>query len=511
MKQKTIMNTTRRNFLVTSVAVALPLFIPATAFAADKKIGIAFIGAGLRSADVSGSFGRDKRSKILYVTDPDIDRANKLSEEIEKRQGSRPAALTDFRKALDDKSVEAIYCGTSNHWHALTAMWAMQAGKHCYIEKPLTYSIEEGKVLTAAAKKSGLVFQTGTQRRSTSNVNELVNFIHNGGIGEVKLARIVGYRPRTAIGPLGNYPVPKSVDYDFWSGPVPVKPLTRKEFHYDWHWQRIYGNGDLGNQCSHRLDISHWALGVNGFPKRVLTYGGRLGYDIETKKPEYHDAGDTANTSVTIYDYGEKTIVCEVRGLPSPPLYLPVGSKVGTIIGIIFYGSNGYGIQAPVGKGNIYSVSYAYDLKGNVIKEFKSLDANGKMTPSSDATDKHASNFLDAVVTNNPQGVTCDARCGEISAALAHFGNISYYLGENNKVSVEDIKCSLQKFRSADDNDETLTRTVKHIENYGVDLKRTPLSLGTVLNIDTEKEVFIDNPEANALMLRHEYRKGFTL
>ncbi|MDR0337852.1 MAG: Gfo/Idh/MocA family oxidoreductase [Planctomycetaceae bacterium] len=506
------MKHTRRTFFKTAAAVSVPLFIPqCVSAAANEKIGIAFIGAGLRSTVVSGSFGRDQRTKILYVADPDLNRGEKLAGIIEKRQKLRPQVLSDFRQALDDQSVDGIYCGSCNHWHALTALWAMNAGKHCYIEKPLTYDIAEGKMLTATAKKTGIVFQTGTQRRSTTNVNELVAFIKNGGIGDVKLARIVGYRPRTAIGALGNYPIPKGIDYDFWTGPAPLKPLTRKEFHYDWHWQRIYGNGDLGNQCSHRLDISHWALGVNGFPQSVFTYGGRLGYDVETKNPNYIDAGDTANTSVTIYNYGEKSIVCEVRGLPSPPLYLPVGNKVGTIIGIIFYGSKGYGIQAPVGKGNIYSVSYAYDLQGRVIKEFKSIGTDGKMTSSDDATDRHVANFFDAIVANDPKKVTADARCGEISAALAHLGNISYYLGEKNKVSVDELKRTLQTIKSADDNDETLMRTVKHIEAYGVDLKRTPLSLGAMLNIDTDKETFIGNTEANKLMSREESRKGFEL
>jgi len=505
------MKFTRRHFFKTAVAVtvASPLIVPESAFAAGKRVGVALVGAGGHATYLSDSWRNDPRVKILYVTDPDIGRAKKLCAGIEKKTGYRPEALVDFRRTLDDKSVDAICCATCNHWHALTAIWALQAGKHCYIEKPISYCLAEGKAMTAAAKKSGLVFQSGTQRRSTTNVNELVDFIRNGGIGEVKLARVVGYRPRKTIGPPGDYPIPDGVDYDFWSGPVPVKPMTRPAFHYDWHFQRLYGNGDLGNQCSHRLDIAHWALGLNGFPKSVVTYGGRMGYDVETKNPNYHDAGDTANTSTTIYNYGDKSIICEVRGLESPP-YFPVEKKVGSMIGIVFYGTDGYGFQAPHGRGNINSMSCACDLKGNITKEFKSLDAAGKIAPTEDAHNRHIANFLDAIAANDPKTVTTNARTGEIQAALAHLGNISYYLGENNKVSQDELKRAVQKLKSADDNEATLLRMLEHIEASGVDLKRTPLSLGATLDIDIEKEVFIGNDQATALMTR-EYRKPFVV
>ncbi|MDO5566500.1 MAG: Gfo/Idh/MocA family oxidoreductase, partial [Planctomycetia bacterium] len=403
------MKSTRRNFIKgTAFLAAAPLIVNSSVFAGENRIGIALAGAGIRARHLSVAFGKDSRTRILYVTDPDPDRANSLCSAIEKQTGFRPKALIDFRKALDDYAVKALACASCNHWHALTALWTLQAGRHCYMEKPLAFSLFEGKAIVAAAEKTGLVFQTGTQRRSTTNVNELIDFIRQGGIGDVKLARICGYRPRQAIGPLGSYPVPAQVDYDYWSGPAPVKPMTRPQFHYDWHWQRLYGNGDLGNQCPHRFDIARWGLGLDHAPHSVLTYGGRLGYDIETNNPNYIDAGDTANSSTSIYDYGDKTIVCEVRGLKSPPLFLPVGEKIGAMIGVIFYGTEGYGIQAPFGRGNIYSVSYCYDNKGNITKAFRSLDKKGRLTPDQDATDRHVANFVDAIVANDPKKVTAN-------------------------------------------------------------------------------------------------------
>ena len=491
-----------------AAAAAVPFFVPSSVFGASEQVGVTLMGAGIRAGNLNEGFGKDKRSKVLYVTDPDMNRAKKMCGDIEKHFGHRPQALVDFRKTLEDRSVDAVACAACNHWHALAALWSLQAGRHCYIEKPLSFDMAEGKAITAAAQASGLVFQTGTQRRSTTNVNELVEFLHGGGIGEIKLARVCGYRPRQSIGALGRYPLPEGVDYDFWTGPAPMKLLTRKEFHYDWHWQRIYGNGDLGNQCPHRLDIARWGLELDSLPQSVFTYGGRLGYDVERKDPNYHDAGDTANTSVTIYDYGGKSIVCEVRGLNSPPLFLPVGDKAGAIIGIIFYGSEGYAIQSPYGRGNIYSVSCAYDLKGNEIKAFRSTDTKGKLVPAQDATDRHCSNFVDAVLANDPKMATADARCGELSAALGHLGNMSYYLGERNTVSKKELLAAVRKMKSFDDNEETLTRTIAHLETNGVDLDRTPLSLGETLKLDVEKEIFIDNEKANAMMSR-EYRKPY--
>ncbi|MDO5567630.1 MAG: gfo/Idh/MocA family oxidoreductase, partial [Planctomycetia bacterium] len=251
-------------------------------------------------------------------------------------------------------------------------------------------------------------------------------------------------------------------------------------------------------------------LGLDRAPQSVLTYGGRLGYDIETNNPNYIDAGDTANSSTSIYDYGDKTIVCEVRGLKSPPLFLPMGEKIGAMIGVIFYGTEGYGIQAPFGRGNIYSVSYCYDKKGNITKAFRSLDKKGRLTPDQDATDRHVSNFVDAIVANDPKKVTANARCGELSTALAHYGNISYYLGEKNTVSAGELKRAVQKVHSFDDNEETLARMLAHMETNGVDLKRTPLSLGAQLEIDPQNETILGNQEALALSTR-EYRKPFEL
>ncbi|GHT46233.1 NADH-dependent dehydrogenase [Planctomycetales bacterium] len=475
---------------------------------ANKTLGVSLAAAGGRAGVHAHIFGRDKRIKILYCCDPDINRANALSKQVEKKYGYAPKAITDFRASLDDKAVDIVSCASSNHWHALTGILTLQAGKHCYMEKPFTHNLAEGKSLVAAAKKYGLVFQHGTQQRSASNVRDAVEFVQKGGIGNVKFARVILYHHgRKAIGPLGEYSIPQGVDYDLWSGPVPVKPLTRKRFHYDWHWQRLYGNGDIANQGTHQIDTARRFLGVERFPNSVVSYGGRLGYDIEMKDPNYHDAGDTANTQIALYDYGDKSLVIEVRNLPSAPFTLPVGDKISTQIGSIIYGTDGYIVQ-----GRMYNMrdnfwwcftqTFVYDSKGNLLKTFKSTDANGKSIENNDPTEVHIPNFVEAVLANDPLKVTANARCGELSTALCHLGNISYYLGK--PYSDTELKRELQSVKNGDDSDATLAKVVEHLKANGVDLNRTPLTLGQPLKIDVDKEIFIGNDEANAMMTRNE-------
>jgi len=467
--------------------------------AANDKIGVAIIAAGGRAGDHISNLRRDARCNILYVVDPDTQKfTDKLVDDIAATQGGlKPQCIGDMRKAFDDKSVDVVTCATTNHWHALTGVWAVQAGKHVYLEKPGSHNIHEGLALAAAAKKYNRVVQIGTQCRSMGANIELVKFVQDGGIGEVKFARGLCYKRRRSIGPLGEYAIPASVDYDLWSGPAPIMPLTRRQFHYDWHWQRLYGNGDMGNQGPHQADIARWILGVDRYPQAVITYGGRLGYDIERNDPNYVDAGDTANTEVSIFDYGDKCMVFETLGLETGPITIPAGEKPGTLVGVIAYGEKGYAIQGPAERGQTYSYSAAYDSEGKVLKEFRG-DGN------------HYRNFIDAVEKSDPSAVNADAMCGALSAAVSHFGNISYYIGEERKASPAEIKAALKEIKSLDDNGATVDRIVEHLKANKVDLDRTPLSLGPMLKFDLATNRFIDNDVANAMLTR-EYRAPYVV
>ncbi len=488
----------RRRFVKQSLAGAAVLAAPyiAKAKSPNEKIEIAVIGCRGRGSNHISAWIDNPHTVITYIVDVDEKVGEKRTAQVAQKQGFKPKFVRDMREAFADPSLDAISTATPNHWHALCGVWAMKAGKHAYIEKPVCHEIAEGAALVAAAKKYGRICQVGTQCRSHSAVREAIQFLQQGGIGEVKFARGLCYKRRKSIGPLGDYPIPPEVDFDLWSGPAPFTTprLTRPRFHYDWHWQRLYGNGDLGNQGPHQTDIARWGLGLNRHPNTVITYGGRLGYQAERHDDNYVDAGDTANTEVSIYDYGDKCIVFEVRGLSvdnskDDEINRLFQSKKGNRIGVIFYGTEGYLVQ------RTYNHCLVYDKKFNVVKEFKGAG-------------DHFGNFVEAIRQDDPSILNAPVIEGHLSAALSHLGNISYYLGEQNKVSVDELRKVLQDVKSLDDNVATLERTVQHLVDNGVDLKKYPISLGPLLKFDPEKEVFPESPEATALVTR-KYREGF--
>ncbi len=497
----------RRQFIEDSIfasaalaATSSQLWGPQTSFSQDKRIsanerlGVAVVGCGSRGGSHINEFLADSRAQIVFLCDADMQRAKQAADHIEKKAGYRPKIVSDMREAVSDPSVDIVSCATCNHWHALCGVWAMQAGKHAYIEKPICHNIHEGKALIAAAKKYGVMCQVGTQYRSNAAVKDAFEFAKSGGIGEIKLTRGLCYKRRKSIGALGKYQVPETVDYNLWSGPAQlVDPPTRPNFHYDWHWQRMYGNGDLGNQGPHQTDIARTFLGVTEFPTSVISYGGRLGYQAERKDDNYVDAGDTANTEVSIYNYADgKTLVFETRGLETDDYR---GAK----IGVVAYGSEGYLVQIQDAVRADYGHCIAYDLGGRVIKEF-----------TCGSPQSHFGNFISAVINNDYASLNADVHCGHLAAGLSHIGNISYYLGENNKVSVDEAKKIVADVPGNDDNLETFARTVEHLKANGVDLEKYPLSMGRMLKIDPKTDSFVDDAEAAALGTR-EYRDGFVV
>ena len=490
----------RRRFLGTSLAAAAAVYSAphiARAQNPNEKLGVAVVGVNGRGGSHIGAYLGDSRTDIQYIVDIDEKVGLKRVAKIAEKQGFKPKFVRDMREAFDDPNVDVVSTATPNHWHALCGVWAMQADKDVYIEKPISHEIAEGSALVAAAEKYERMCQVGTQCRSSQALIDAVKFMQEDkGIGEVRFARGLCYKRRKSIGALGDYPIPPEVDFNLWSGPAPYTDpkLTRKRFHYDWHWQRLYGNGDSGNQGPHQFDIARWGLGIMSHPISVITYGGRLGYQAERNDPNYVDAGDTANTEVSIFDYGDKCIVFETRGLSvddsaDEEINKLFQSNKGNQIGVIFYGIEGYLVQKS------YTHCIAYDKDMNVIKEFK-------------GGGDHFGNFLDACVSRKREELHADVLEGHLSAALAHLGNISYYLGEKNLVSVADLKQAVAGIKSLDDNEATLDRTVQHLKDNQVDLDKYRLSLGPFLKFDPEREVFPDSPEATAMVTR-EYREGF--
>lgn len=503
-------NPSRRKFLqATSTVTAATLVSgsrwvhsqeePAASNSPNAMMNAAVIGTGGRGGSHIEAVLKSDKVRLTHLCEVDSGIAGSRASQVESKQGLRPEVVPDIRKLLENKSIDVVTIATPNHWHALGGIWAMQAGKHAYIEKPVCYNIMEGSSLVATARKYNRMCQVGTQCRSSDACIQAVQFLRDGGIGDVRFARGLCYKRRKSIGALGDYPVPEAVDFDLWSGPAQwtTPRLTRPNFHYDWHWQRHYGNGDFGNQGPHQTDIARWGLGLNRHPNAIMTYGGRLGYQAEREDPDYVDAGDTANTEVTLADYGDKCIVFETRGLSvdnsaDEELNKLFGSSTGGKVGVVFYGSEGYVVQRS------YDYCVAMDKEMNVIREFR----------GSNIDMGHFDNFLTACEKLDHQLLNADVLEGHYSAGISHLGNITYYLGEKNHVTVDELKSALAKIPCLDDIDATVDRTVAHLKQNGVDVAKTPLSLGPQLAFDPDKEIFTNNESANQLLTR-EYRKGF--
>jgi len=477
---------TRRQFLEDSLlAAAVSAALPAaTAWAAEKTskkkatreksgdlLQVAIVGVGGRGGEHISQFLANPHTEIAYVVDADEKIGQQRVAAIAKRQRKSPKFVRDLRIALDDKSVHIVSTATPNHWHALCAIWAMQAGKDVYVEKPVSHNVSEGRRIAQVARKLHRVCQAGTQCRSMQGTIDAVQYVQAGKIGDVKLARGLCYKRRTSIGPQGKYAVPPQVDYNLWAGPARMLPLTRPHFHYDWHWQREWGNGDMGNQGPHQMDIARWGLGLDRLADRVICYGGRLGYA---------DAGDVANTEVALCEFGEKTLVFEVRGLQTDPLR-------GAGVGVIFYGSEGYVVLTD------YTAGAAFDPQGKVVTKFK-------------GGGDHFGNFVDAVKAHDPQRLRAEVLQCHLSCAHSHLANISYYLGK--PASIDEIKHTLADWKTHEDFGDTLERTLKHLAANHVDVGKTPLILGPALTIDPAEETIVGN-EAAAAMLTREYRPPF--
>jgi predicted dehydrogenase len=484
---------TRRAFLERSAllsAAAAALNVP-TARAADEptakkgsandRLRVAVVGVhGRGMSHVGGFVGGEKNrlnTVITHVCDCDEGVIGKAMTQIETAQGEAPTFVKDFRKLIENKDIDIISIATPNHWHSLMSVWAMRAGKDVYCEKPVSHNVREGRLMVQAARKYNKICQTGTQSRSTSGMRQSIEYVHSGKIGDVKLAYGTCYKRRNSIGKVsGDQTPPKTMDYDLWCGPARVLAPHRKTgngtVHYDWHWTWEYGNGDLGNQGIHEMDKARWGLGVTTVPNSVVSVGGRFGYV---------DDGETANTQVCLFDYGDKRLIFEVRGLPTKDFR---GSQVGNI----FVGSEGY-VVCPS-----YSSGVVFDRDGKKVTEFKG-----------GGDESHYANFIKAVRSRKYTDLNADIEQGHMSSALCHLGNISYRLGAEATMD-KDVEGMADCKEAAD----AVKRMREHLAENKVDPKDAHGRIGPKLTLDVKAETFGSNAKANAMLFR-EYRKGFDI
>jgi predicted dehydrogenase len=394
------MQSSRRTFLAAGAAFSM-----SRAFGANDRVNVAVIGVGGRGTDHVKEYATIPEARIAGVCDVDQAALERAVALVERLTGSKPKAYDDMRKVFADKDVDAVSITTPNHWHALSTIWACQAGKDVYVEKPASYNVYEGRRMVETARATKRMVQVGSQSRSTPHKQKAMQLLHDGVIGEVYLAKGLCFKRRKSIGHAEDGPVPAGVNWNMFLGPAPMRPFNPLRFKYNWHWFWDTGNGDIGNQGVHEMDLCRWALGDVTWPKSVVSTGGKY---------VYHDDQETPNTQLATFDYGGREIVFEVRGI------LTGGEgglerRGGNFVGNLFYGGDGW---------------MALDSDGfQVYKGEKSELAMEEKAVKGPDTAPHMTNFLKAVRSRDYKDLNADIAIGAQSAALCHLANASYRVG----------------------------------------------------------------------------------
>jgi len=392
------------------------------------------------------------------------------------------ARYADVRKVLDNHDVDIVSIATPNHWHALMTVWACQAGKDVYVEKPICHNIWEGRQAVAASRKYNRIVQAGTQWRSMPTVYQTFEWVKAGNLGKIKVSRGFCNKRRISLGQTNNPPpVPATVDYDLWCGPAPLDPPHRKQFHYDWHWFWPTGNGDIGNQGAHQMDLARWVLGKSTVAPTVISVGGRLGYV---------DDGQTPNTLMAVHDYGDAMIIFEVRGLPTKTDSKQMDAYKGAAIGNIVECEGGYAMVTE-------RLCAAYDKDGKEIRRF---DGSGVQRDTG-----HPANFLRAVHSRKREEQNGELVEGHVSSCLSHLSNISYLVGK--QADPDAIKAALGSQPAVVD---TFNRFQAHLAANDIKLDVDRATLGMPLKVDVETQTPVDNEAANALATR-AYRAPYVV
>ncbi len=392
----------RRHFLKTTVgaAAAMNLIIRDSAQAeANDTINVAVVGVNGRGKDhIKGQEGANG-AQVVALCDIDENVLKERAASFKENYGREVKTFTDYRELLKDKDIDAVSIATPNHWHSLQAIWACQADKDVYVEKPLSHNVYEGRQLVNAARKYKKIVQHGTQSRSNKGMQQAMQLLHEGVIGDVYYAKGLCYKWRDTIGKakLGQK-VPKGVNYDLWLGPAPEREYTSNRLHYKWHWHWDYGNGDIGNQGVHQFDIARWGLQV-GLPEMTSCIGGKFMFE---------DDQETPNCMVATYKYPKenKMMVFEVRHWMTNPEM--GGNPGGNVVGNIFLGSKGW------------MICPSYDS----FKVF--LGKDGKPGPSGREGGNHFQNFIDCVKNRKVEDLNADVEEGHLSSSLCHLANVAY-------------------------------------------------------------------------------------
>jgi predicted dehydrogenase len=380
----------KRSVAVGAAAIATRPF--ARVLGANDDIRAAVVGFGGRGGGHIKSLRRAEGVRVVALCDVDD---HVIADEVKnfEERNEKVTVYHDYRKMMDDKSIDVVSTATPDHHHVPVAVLAVVAGKDAYVEKPLSHTIAEGRLLVDLARKHNRIVQHGTQARSAEGVRAGIEYVKSGQLGKCRLAKAINCQRRDKIGRKPDIPTPPHVHYDLWLGPAPKRPFNENRYHYKWHWWWDYGTGDTGNDGAHQIDIARWGLGV-GLPKAVSCSGGQLWYD---------DDHETPDTQLATFEYDEGYVVFEMR------LWTPYKQE-GHDNGNIFYCDNGW---VSIGRGGWK----AYSRKG------KEVAGGGKDEKS------HFGNFIKAVRSRKVSDLTANVEEGHHSATLCHLANISMRVG----------------------------------------------------------------------------------
>ncbi len=470
---------TRRQFLkhAAAASAAFPLFTIGGTKASGRVIGandrirIGVCGFDGRGKSHIDEYLKTPNVEVSHLIDVDSSLFDRSTKTIQEAGGSNPVCVQDLRKALDDQSLDAVSIATCNHTHSLLTIWACQAGKDVYVEKPISHNVREGRKCVEAAARYERVVQHGTQQRSSQGRANEMAAIHSGNYGKLLVAKAHASKSRGSLGFKDPKEVPPHIDFDLWLGPAPEQPYHENIVHYNWHWFWDFGNGEIGNQGVHQMDVARWGIPGATLPNRVWSLGGRFGYE---------DQGETPNSILSVFEFDEAMLVFETRGLVGKESKLP--NKVTNEF---------FTTEGRIADGRFYP-------KSGGKPERLSGGEPRKVTPGG-----AFGSFIEAMRSRKPEDVNAPVEEAHYSSALCHLGNISYRLGKEEPFSLMESRGSANEHFA--DSIEAIRESCAAV---GMVLDGATYRQGADLKFDPRAEQFVDSPEANALLTRN-YRKGF--
>jgi len=493
-KEKKMKQISRRNFLQRSVAATAGSYLALSgsshlvtrARGANDEIRIAVAGIRSQGNGHVGRFQGQPGVRVVALCEPDKEILGNRLSEFKKKYEVGDDAITgyaDIRDVLDRKDIDAIVIAAPNHWHALMTVWACQAGKHVYVEKPVSHSIWEGRKMVEAARKYNRIVQAGTQHRSCPGVQEAARDIQSGKYGKVKWVHCSVLHSRQSIGKVtAPQPVAGNIDYNLWAGPAPMSPVMRKSFHYDWHWQWNWGDGEMANWGIHYLDDVRHILGWNDVPTKMVAAGNRFAWD---------DNGQTPNVHFALMDYDGVPLVVDIRNLPDP-------KRKGGNSGAVYLGARGGNyIQCEAGSVRIArGGGWFHDNNGDRVHQYKG-DGGGA----------HAGNFIAAIRSGRRQDLAADIEMGHLGTVICHQANVAWRAGA--EASVEEVRGAM---KSHEDAMNTLNDMLEQLDGNGVDPSKDRFVLGPQLTYDRKQERFVGaNAEKANKFVRCSHREPFVI